>query len=206
MSLVERLHARRVFPRRVRVLARHLAPLIPTHARVLDLGAGSGDLGQALSDRRPDLEIRGLDVRVRPDAAIPVDPYDGRSIPHADGSFDSVLLVDVLHHAVDPLAVLREAARVSRGSVLVKDHLREGWLAAPILTLMDRVGNARFDVPVTGRYWSRREWRDAFDRARLSPDVWIGRLGLYPAPTGWILDRSLHFVARLTPPPQAERS
>ena len=149
MSVFERLHARRVFPRRVRVLARHLAPLIPPAARVLDLGAGSGDLAQALCDRRPDLEIRGLDVSVRSGAAIPVDVYDGRSIPHADDAFDTVLLVDVLHHAAEPLAVLREAARVARGAVLIKDHVREGWLAAPILTLMDRVGNARFDVPVT---------------------------------------------------------
>jgi len=38
--------------------AAELAPLVPDHARVLDVGAGAGGLATALAVLRPDLEIR----------------------------------------------------------------------------------------------------------------------------------------------------
>jgi hypothetical protein len=62
---------------------------------------------------------------------------------------------------------------------------------------MDRVGNARFDVSLPYCYWSRKQWGDAFTALGLVVEVWIGRLGLYPAPVSWLFDGSLHFVARL---------
>ncbi len=37
---------------------------------------------------------------------------DGQRLPFADGSFDGVLMVAMLHHLPDPLAALREAKRV----------------------------------------------------------------------------------------------
>jgi SAM-dependent methyltransferase len=197
MSLLERLHERRVFPRRLRVLSERLAPLIPSEARALDLGAGDGSLAEAILRCRPDIAFRGLDVLVRPWTSIPVEPFDGSTIPAADGSFDVVLLVDVLHHASRPATLLAEALRVSRRFVILKDHLCEGFLATTTLTVMDRIGNARHGVALPGRYWSRRQWLEAFARIGVEADIWIDRLGLYPWPADWIFERSLHFIARL---------
>ena len=63
---------------------------------------------------------------VRPETHVPVTPFDGEHLPFADGSFDAVILVDVLHHASDPLALMREALRVSRGLLVVKDVTTRG--------------------------------------------------------------------------------
>ena len=64
--------------------------------------------------QRPDLEITGVDVLVRPKNHIPVQLFDGRQLPFPDQSFDAVMFVDVLHHTDDPSVLLREAKRVAR--------------------------------------------------------------------------------------------
>lgn len=197
MNAVERIHRSAVVERRVRVLVEHLVELLPPDATVLDVGCGDGRIAQALLDARPDLRVRGLDVLVREDAAIPVEAFDGSSLPAEDDGFDVVLFVDVLHHADDARSLLREARRVARRHVVLKDHTRDGLLADATLRFMDRVGNARHGVALPYDYWSEREWRIALSDCGLEIDAWRGRLGLYPFPASLLFDRGLHFIARL---------
>lgn len=199
MSLIRDLHARWVVDRRVQVLAGHLCAAIPPGGRVLDVGCGDGRIAREIGVRRPDLELRGIDVYVREDAAIPVERFDGRTIPAPDGSCDTVLFVDVLHHTEDPMVLLREARRVSRRCIVVKDHNRNGLLAGPTLRFMDRVGNRPDQVPLPYNYWPRERWQQAVRDLGLRIASWEERLGLFLAPADWIFGRSLHFVARLEP-------
>ncbi|HWE36605.1 MAG TPA: methyltransferase domain-containing protein [Isosphaeraceae bacterium] len=203
MGLIDRVHDRHVHGRRVRVLCEHLAALVPAGASVLDVGCGDGLLARLLLDRRPDLDVRGIDVLVRPGTHVPVAPFDGRTIPEADGGVDVVLFVDVLHHTDDPTVLLREAARVARRAVVLKDHTRDGLLAGPTLRFMDDVGNARHGVALPHNYWPRRRWHEAFAALGLSVVAWRDDLGLYPRPADWVFGRSLHFVARLEPSARA---
>ena len=66
MSWVETIHGRYVHDRRSRVLSGHLAKFIPENVLVLDVGCGDGLLGQLISQIRPDVTIKGIDVLVRP--------------------------------------------------------------------------------------------------------------------------------------------
>ena len=200
MSLLSRVHGDYVHARRVAVLVDHLAPLVPLSASVLDVGCGDGRLAAQLTARRPDVRIEGVDVLVRPSTAIPVRGFDGVHLPYDDASVDVVQFVDVLHHTDDPAVLLREAARVARRRVMLKDHLREGAAAGLTLRAMDWVGNARHDVRLPYNYWSRAQWTSAFDRLGLIVQRWISSLHLYPAPASWVFDRSLHFVAALDVP------
>jgi SAM-dependent methyltransferase len=199
VALAERLHAAYVHPRRIGVLGERVAPLLPPNARVIDIGAGDGRVARATADLRSDVEVQGVDVLVRPDAAILVAPFDGVSIPYPDGSFDAALLIDVVHHASDPLGLLREAARVASRCVIVKDHLVAGVLARPTLRFMDAVGNARHGVPLPYHFWPPERWADAFATLGLAVTSWETHLGLYPRPARWVFERSLHFLARLEP-------
>ncbi len=156
MGLIEGIHQGYVAGRRVRKLAEHIAEVIPRDSLVLDVGCGDGLLDRVIGQRRPDLTIRGIDVLVREDAFIPVDPFDGSIIPFGDASFDVVTFVDVLHHTDSPVVLLREAARVARRMILIKDHNLEGFLAGPTLRFMDRTGNARYCVCLPYNYWPRR--------------------------------------------------
>ena len=187
------------YNRRIYVLSRHLAAAIPNRGRVLDLGAGDGQLAHALMKLRPDLKIEGVDVVPRVKTLIPVTQYDGVKLPFEDKSFDYVTIVDVLHHADDPYAVLAEAGRVARQGVVVKDHLREGFLAQATLVFMDWFGNLGDGVPMPYRFFSREEWQGAFFKARLQSVSTSERLGIYLPPVSWVCDRHLHFVSLLAP-------
>lgn len=197
MSLIDSIHGNYVFGRRVRVLSDRLAELLPADSKILDVGCGDGTIASLLMRKRGDVRIEGIDVLVRPQTRIPVTPFDGNRIPFADRSFDAVMFVDVLHHTEDPMILLREAARVARKAIVIKDHTMDGLLAGTTLRLMDYVGNARHGVVLPYNYWSLARWNRAFEELGLKPSVWNPKLGLYPPPASWIFDRSLHFVASL---------
>jgi SAM-dependent methyltransferase len=196
-TLVGRVHGRTISPRRIERIAAELAALLPAKAKVLDVGSGDGYLATRILEARPDIEIIGIDIMARPRAFIPVQLFDGQRIPFGDASFDAVIFVDVLHHTDDPSVLLHEAKRVSRGVVLIKDHYADGLGAALRLRLMDWVGNAPHGVRLPYNYWTRGQWRAAWEKEGLGLSRVTTQLGLYPWPLSMFFDRSLHFVAEL---------
>ncbi|HWP23660.1 MAG TPA: methyltransferase domain-containing protein [Candidatus Binatia bacterium] len=205
MNWVERIHSNHIVGRRARVLSRYLAQVIPEAATLLDVGCGDGLIDSLIRDLRPDLELQGIDVLVRSKAFIPVTPFDGRTLPYANSSFDCVMFVDVLHHALDPIALLGEAVRACRQSIVIKDHALEGFLANSTLRMMDEIGNRRYGVALPFNYWTTEQWLAAWNRLGLEVKTQMTKLGLYPWPLSLIFDRSLHFVARLDRIPFSQR-
>jgi SAM-dependent methyltransferase len=195
LAAVGAFHGRVVLSRRVRVLAGRIAPLLPP-GRVLDVGCGDGSLLEALLSLRPDLTGEGFDVLARPDARIPVTQFDGAHLPASDGAADSVLLVDVLHHAEDPVSLLRECARAAP-CVVVKDHFAESRVDEKILRFMDWIGNAPHGVALPYRYLSNAAWGAALAVSGLRETIRGDVPGLYPFPFSLLFGGRLHFVARL---------
>jgi SAM-dependent methyltransferase len=197
MNLLEYLHGGYIQQKRLNGLVRHLKNVMPKNASVLDVGCGDGRLAALLCEKRPDLVVEGIEVLKRDKAWIPVQPFDGRTIPCKSASFDIVMFIDVLHHTDDPVSLLREAARVARKSIIIKDHLADGFLAESTLRFMDRIGNARYGVALPGNYWRLTQWEKAFEALALTPMEWRVNLNLYPKVIDMWFGRSLHFVARV---------
>ena len=197
MSFLGYIHERYIHQRRIRQIICHIEKHIPKGAFVIDVGCGDGLLASMLVECRKDISIRGFDVQIRPTTHIPVTEFDGVLIPCESRSADCVILIDVLHHTTDPRQLLREAKRVARESIIVKDHLRDGWLAQPTLKFMDWVGNARHDVALPYNYLTQAEWNEIFEELGLKLAAWNTRLNLYNKILEPVFGRSLHCIAKL---------
>lgn len=196
--IIEAIHERCVKNRRAVVLHNLLCKFFPDQsATVLDIGCGDGGVARYLMQTLPGLQIKGIDPLVRSGTAIPVQPFNGREIPHAAGSFDYCLLVDVLHHAEDPKVLLLEAARVAKKGVIIKDHYAQGLFARTTLRFMDDAHNRRYGVSLPYNYWSPEQWQNGFERAGLVVQQVETRLHLYPIWADWLFGRGLHFISRL---------
>lgn len=191
------LHHRAVHVPRVERVTRALAAQIGRAASLLDVGCGDGTVAQGIGAAIGASRLAGVDVLVRPHAAIPVTPYDGERLPFPDGAFEAVVLSDVLHHCASPVTVLREALRVAARVVAIKDHFRFGSLSGAILLAMDQVGNAGPGVLVRGTYFSAGEWialvRDA--GGRITGLEWP--LRIHDLPFRLITQDRLQFAAKI---------
>ena len=200
VTLIQRAHQGRVHSRRVHVLAKHLDELIPSGSSVVDVGSGDGLLASVVLARRPDLTWSAVDTLARSKTHVPVRLFDGRHLPFEDKQHDVVCFVDVLHHTLEPMVLLREAVRVARSTLVIKDHLREGFAAGATLRFMDWVGNSSFGVSLPYNYWSTEQWERARRELELRTEVERRTLGLYPGWADWAFGRSLHFIARFAVP------
>jgi SAM-dependent methyltransferase len=192
------LREKLVVPRRAKILASHLAALIPSQSRILDVGCGDGAIATLLAERLPGVSIEGIDTLVWPEAMIPVQKFDGEKIPFDNGSFGVAMFVDVIHHATNPMALLREAKRVGK-LVLIKDHFRQGFAAGITLRFMDWFGNAHHHIALPYNYWTPVQWDTAFEELDLRPVEMVRSLGLYPHPASLIFERDLHFIGLFAP-------
>ena len=145
-----------------------LARLLPNSvSTILDIGAGSGLMGQTITSLFPHKAVVGVDVNDRflSTLSIPHAIFGGTQLPFENAAFDGVLLCNVLHHV--PVGhrtpLLQEALRVAGGGpLLIKDHLAEGWLARPQLTLLDWIGNVPFGGMVKASYLDAHQWIELF--------------------------------------------
>lgn len=180
-------------------LAYLLASTLEDGDRVLDVGAGDGRISQLIFDQKPSVSIEGIDVLLQKDSFMPVRQFDGSRIPYEDNSFDVVVFVDVLHHTDNGVTLLREARRVAKRAIVIKDHTCDGFFAFRTLQFMDYFGNAYCGVNLPYLYWSKRRWDQVFAELQLTVREWKSKLQLYPIPASWLFERSLHFVAVLEP-------
>ncbi len=104
--------------------------------RILEVGAGEGEIARTLAARYPEARITILDL---PDPELvgewrSLDANathgDATHLPFPDQAFDLVLAIEVLEHVEDPDGALYEIARVARGAVVVSVPREPIWRVA----------------------------------------------------------------------------
>jgi SAM-dependent methyltransferase len=111
--------------RRARALIGQVGEWLPAEGPVLDLGSGTGHLSAGL-ERERGLEVVPADVSdMHVVGPPPVVIADG-ALPFADGAFSAALLLFMLAYPKDAATVLAEAARVTRGPIILVQTLHSG--------------------------------------------------------------------------------
>ena len=114
-----------VMERRARQLIEQTSAWLPTEGPVLDLGSGTGHLSARL-ERELGLDVVAADVGdLHVVGRAPV-LITGGSLPFEEGTFSAALLVFMLSYPSDPAGILTEAARVTRGPVILVQSLYSG--------------------------------------------------------------------------------
>jgi SAM-dependent methyltransferase len=110
-----------------RVLLRVLGDLVGPREQfsVLDVGAGSGDMGQCIRERFPNANVILSDYRSSHlrSATLPCVAADGFRLPFLPRTFDFVICSSFLHHFSDGevIDLIREMRSLARRALIVLD-------------------------------------------------------------------------------------
>jgi ubiquinone/menaquinone biosynthesis C-methylase UbiE len=141
---------------RAEALARRIRPWL-TGTRVLDLGGGRGKVSAALRELR--MQPTVSDVLDRSEFKPYIHQDDPFAVPVDSGSFDSVMLLYVLHHVPRPdqAKLLTEAKRIARSRLVIVEDVPRRW-ERPITKLWDFVFNRPFGIPTPFSFRTVEEW------------------------------------------------
>lgn len=198
-KLVYLSHASFISQRRRKVIVNLLAQLLPNNRPLigLDVGCGKGEITKGVQQASCDIKITGIDVIKRKNAAIDVIEFDGKKIPFKDKSYDFTMLVDVLHHSDDPVALMKECVRASRKFIIILDHICNSKWDRVRLCFMDWVGNLGYGACLPHNFLSKNKWQELFRTVNVLCEDEIYKLNLYPSLFFYLFDDKLHFAARL---------
>lgn len=150
----------------------------PKSARVLDFGAGDGWFASQISAALPGANLRAVDVQKRPVTHYNVEIIESNGLSHEEAkSYDLAYAIDVLHHCKNPMESLADLAQLTRGYLMIKDHV--AFSRADMLTLgiLDEIGNRKFGIPSNYHYQKSWEWEEMLLRSG-----WQKIQKLWPAP------------------------
>jgi ubiquinone/menaquinone biosynthesis C-methylase UbiE len=196
-KLYKPLHAKYSLSRRVQVISKEISKLVPDGSTVLDIGGGGGEIAKQLSILLPNLKIKCIDIDVRENSEIEVVKYDGLNIPFENETFDFSIIVDVLHHSKQPFSILKEALRVTKVGLIVKDHNCNSFIQKKIMTVTDTLGNWHHDVPLVFNFLSRKCWLKLWQDLKLEEKSYETKLNIYTPFRGCIFASDMDFISLL---------
>lgn len=165
-----------------RLLARGPSPLAPG-SRVLDVGCAFG-YGTSVLARC--YQVEGLDVseshvrrarRRLPSVRFTLGRAD--NLPYPDGTFDAVVILDVVEHVAAPSAALSEAARILQpGGVLILSTPNRGLLSfLDSLNVYAKLFGSSSPAPTDDPSWPEARVHRHYSldglRALLAPDFQV---------------------------------
>jgi ubiquinone/menaquinone biosynthesis C-methylase UbiE len=141
----------------------HFSHLLEPGEKIIDIGSGICDITKML--QQIGYDVTALDVENFSCTDIQPHIYDGTTLPFGRGSFDTALLLTVLHHTANPEQVLREATRVAKRVILTEDIYTNSW-HKHLTFWMDSLLNLEFfGHPHSNK--TDAAWRETFTRLGL---------------------------------------
>jgi len=145
--------------------AKEISSFFKENKKILDLGCGNGNLAKILISKY-NFSVFGLDVRDTRIHQIPFQVFNGKNIPFSENFFDGVLISFVLHHAKDPIHLLKEAKRVGKFLILFED-VPENFFQKIFCWIHFITWNLFFGKTEKFFFPKDQEWRDIFKNLNL---------------------------------------
>jgi ubiquinone/menaquinone biosynthesis C-methylase UbiE len=154
----------KVNKKRAELVVRRIEQYLLRSKKVIDIGSGVGQVTAILREKGK--EVTPVDVG---SFHIPrvVEPviYDGKTLPFPNASFDTALVLMVMHHTDDPRRILREAKRVAKEVVVIEtsySNLFHKFYTVVVDTLINVQIKANWNS-----YKSDTEWKKLFSEEGL---------------------------------------
>jgi 2-polyprenyl-3-methyl-5-hydroxy-6-metoxy-1,4-benzoquinol methylase len=133
----------------------HLSP----KDRILDIGTGPGSVcllmnGEGYNVTPVDVIDQTLSPEIEPEI------YNGKKLPYENSSFDTALILTVLHHTSNPEEILLETKRVANKIIIIED-IYSNPFQKYLTYFVDSIVNMEFwGHPHSNK--SDREWKELF--------------------------------------------
>ncbi len=133
---------------------------------ILDLGAGRCYIAREIKNKN-DVNITCLDIDDLNETDMKLNLYNGKKLPYSNNSFDTVLIVYVLHHCTDIISTLKEAVRVSRKNIIIFEDFGKSIFLHP----MDYISNKLHNVEAPLNFKTEKQWISLFRKLDLKVKV-----------------------------------
>jgi SAM-dependent methyltransferase len=144
-----------------------LADLVRVEGRWLDVGCGAGDYAARLAERGCDVVV-GVDPQLRPPLALGTGAVFAEALseglPFPAGTFDGLLLNEVLEHVAYEQRTLQEARRVLKGDGHLVVFSPNRWF--PFEGHGATIAGHGIEAPVPVLPWLPARWSARWMRAR----------------------------------------
>ncbi len=149
-----------------------LSQMFSKNESVLDFGCGDLSMAKGLKKAKPKLSITGVDVIKQNNASknISYVQYDGRKLPFANNSFDTVIAFYVFHHCPSAEKSFKECARVAKKRIIVVESVARHPFELPFMCVVDWMYNIwkPEPMPLTYQFLSQKKWEAIFEQSMVS--------------------------------------
>ncbi len=152
--------------KRAKNIAKSFKGAIKENSRILDIGLGNGFVAKEISSLFNSY-VEGVDVVDYNETYIKNTLYDGLTLPFKDKSFDTILILQTLHHCKDQIRVLKEAKRVARKNIIITEDTYTNFIEKWITFLHDYISNKWKGVNCPYDFHSKKEWNTIFKNLKL---------------------------------------
>lgn len=161
MSKIATLNSiiQKVVRSRSETVIQRIIPYLKESEKIIDIGSGTGDVAFLLGKRGK--KITAVDVGdFHGPRLVKTTIYDGKTLPFPNQSFDTALLLMVMHHTPNPEIVFSEAARVAKEMVVIETSFTNP-INKFFTVVSDAIGNLRVEA-FWNSYKTDSEWRKFF--------------------------------------------
>ncbi len=146
---------------RSNLVVNRISPYITNSKKLIDIGSGTGDVASLLIKEGKNVTPVDVDDYHGP-RLVKTTIYDGKTLPFPNRSFDTALLLMVLHHTPNPEEVFLEACRVAHEVVVIETSFTNP-VNKFFTVISDTIGNLRIEA-FWNSYKTDRGWKAFFEK------------------------------------------